>query len=72
MLLLQYRRLLQEQEPPCIPLLPVVKKDLTFINEGNKSTIDGLVNFQKMRMIAEQVREVSKMASTPYVRFSII
>jgi len=64
---LQYRRLLQEQEPPCIPLLPVIKKDLTFIHEGNKSTIDGLVNFHKMRMLSEQVREASKLAATPYV-----
>uniref|UniRef100_A0A8C4QKF3 Rap guanine nucleotide exchange factor 2 n=1 Tax=Eptatretus burgeri TaxID=7764 RepID=A0A8C4QKF3_EPTBU len=50
-------------QPPVIPLFPVVKKDLTFIHEGNDSYVDGLVNFEKLRMIAKEVRGVGRLAA---------
>uniref|UniRef100_UPI00358EF76C rap guanine nucleotide exchange factor 2-like isoform X2 n=1 Tax=Myxine glutinosa TaxID=7769 RepID=UPI00358EF76C len=50
-------------QPPIIPLFPVVKKDLTFIHEGNDSYVDGLVNFEKLRMIAKEVRGVGRLAA---------
>lgn len=49
-----------------IPFYPVVKKDLTFIHLGNDSKIDGLINFEKLRMIAKEVRALSNMCSSPY------
>ncbi len=55
-------------DPPVVPLFPVIKKDLTFIHEGNQTWADGLVNFEKLRMVAKEIRAVSKMASAPYVR----
>ncbi|KAA0709582.1 Rap guanine nucleotide exchange factor 2 [Triplophysa tibetana] len=61
----KYRNLLNNQnlQPPIIPLFPVIKKDLTFLHEGNDSKVDGLVNFEKLRMIAKEIRHVGRMAA---------
>uniref|UniRef100_A0A8D3A0E4 Rap guanine nucleotide exchange factor (GEF) 6 n=1 Tax=Scophthalmus maximus TaxID=52904 RepID=A0A8D3A0E4_SCOMX len=61
----KYRNTLSSQsmQPPIIPLFPVVKKDLTFLHEGNDSSVDGLVNFEKLRMIAKEIRHVVRMTS---------
>ena len=34
----------------------MVCKDLTFIDLGNDTRIEGLVNFEKLRMLAKAVR----------------
>ncbi|XP_077963127.1 rap guanine nucleotide exchange factor 6 isoform X5 [Gasterosteus aculeatus] len=61
----KYRNVLSSQsmQPPIIPLFPVVKKDLTFLHEGNDSSVDGLVNFEKLRMIAKEIRHVVRLTS---------
>ncbi|XP_076836928.1 LOW QUALITY PROTEIN: rap guanine nucleotide exchange factor 6 [Brachyhypopomus gauderio] len=61
----KYRNILSSQsvQPPIIPLFPVVKKDLTFLHEGNDTNVDGLVNFEKLRMIAKEIRHVVRMTS---------
>uniref|UniRef100_A0A1A8H2I1 Rap guanine nucleotide exchange factor 2 n=2 Tax=Nothobranchius korthausae TaxID=1143690 RepID=A0A1A8H2I1_9TELE len=61
----KYRNVLNNQnlQPPIIPLFPVIKKDLTFLHEGNDSSVDGLVNFEKLRMIAKEIRHVVRMTS---------
>ncbi|XP_063314289.1 rap guanine nucleotide exchange factor 2 isoform X7 [Pelobates fuscus] len=61
----KYRNVLNNQnlQPPVIPLFPVIKKDLTFLHEGNDSKVEGLVNFEKLRMIAKEIRHVGRMAS---------
>ncbi|XP_053156737.1 rap guanine nucleotide exchange factor 6 isoform X11 [Hemicordylus capensis] len=61
----KYRNILSSQsmQPPIIPLFPVVKKDITFLHEGNDSKVDGLVNFEKLRMIAKEIRQVIRMTS---------
>ncbi|KFV00186.1 Rap guanine nucleotide exchange factor 2, partial [Pterocles gutturalis] len=61
----KYRNILNSQnlQPPIIPLFPVIKKDLTFLHEGNDSKVEGLVNFEKLRMIAKEIRHVGRMAS---------
>ncbi len=53
----KYRNLVcgEDVQPPIIPFYPVVKKDLTFIHLANDSRVDGLVNFEKLRMIAKEV-----------------
>ncbi|CAO1435214.1 unnamed protein product [Diamesa hyperborea] len=48
-----------------IPFYPVVKKDLTFIHLGNDTRIDGLINFEKLRMISKEVRSLMDMCSSP-------
>ncbi|XP_076458916.1 rap guanine nucleotide exchange factor 2-like isoform X3 [Babylonia areolata] len=64
----KYRNLLNSEhiQPPVIPIFPVVKKDLTFIHLGNDSYVDGLVNFEKLRMIAKEIRHTANMASARY------
>ncbi|XP_069508634.1 rap guanine nucleotide exchange factor 6 isoform X3 [Ambystoma mexicanum] len=61
----KYRNILSSQSmhPPIIPLFPVVKKDITFLHEGNDSKVDGLINFEKLRMIAKEIRQVIRMTS---------
>ncbi|XP_060791811.1 rap guanine nucleotide exchange factor 6 isoform X3 [Neoarius graeffei] len=62
----KYRNILSSQsmQLPIIPLFPVVKKDLTFLHEGNDTYVDGLVNFEKLRMIAKEIRHVVRMTTT--------
>ncbi|XP_071952178.1 rap guanine nucleotide exchange factor 6-like isoform X2 [Antedon mediterranea] len=64
----KYRNLVNAEhvQPPTIPFFPITKKDLTFIHLGNDSEVDGLINFEKLRMIAKEVRFIMGMASTPY------
>ncbi|XP_048580801.1 rap guanine nucleotide exchange factor 6 isoform X2 [Nematostella vectensis] len=64
----KYRSLLNSEHvnPPLIPFFPVIKRDLTLIYLNNKSVVDGLINFEKLRMIAREVRQVSKCHSMPY------
>lgn len=45
----------------------MVKKDLTFIHLGNDSFVDDLVNFEKLRMIAKEIRHICNMCSARYV-----
>ncbi|XP_060559635.1 rap guanine nucleotide exchange factor 6-like isoform X14 [Ruditapes philippinarum] len=64
----KYRNLLSSQfvQPPTIPFFPVVNKDLTFIDLGNDSKVDGLVNFEKLRMVAKEIRHICNMCSPKY------
>ncbi|CAN9497757.1 unnamed protein product [Ophioblennius macclurei] len=53
-----YRLTVSKLEPPIIPFMPLLIKDMTFTHEGNKTFIDNLVNFEKMRMMANTVKIV--------------
>ncbi|XP_035225084.1 rap guanine nucleotide exchange factor 2-like isoform X2 [Stegodyphus dumicola] len=70
----KYRNLISSEhiQPPMIPFYPVLKKDLTFIHLGNDSYIDGLVNFEKLRMVAKEIRTVLSMCSAPYDLFNML
>ena len=50
----------------------MVSKDLTFVDLGNKSKIDGLINFEKLRMITKEIRELMSMCSANLDIFTII
>uniref|UniRef100_UPI0037E86689 rap guanine nucleotide exchange factor 3 isoform X2 n=1 Tax=Semicossyphus pulcher TaxID=241346 RepID=UPI0037E86689 len=65
-----YRLAVAKLSPPYIPFMPLLLKDMTFINEGNPSYVDKLVNFEKMRMIAKTVNIVRGCRSQPYVASS--
>ena len=47
----------------------MVKKDLTFIDLGNDTVIKegNLINFEKMRMVANVIRGLSKLSRGSYV-----
>uniref|UniRef100_A0A0K0FB67 Rap guanine nucleotide exchange factor 1 (inferred by orthology to a C. elegans protein) n=1 Tax=Strongyloides venezuelensis TaxID=75913 RepID=A0A0K0FB67_STRVS len=51
-----YRIFISKLTPPIIPFVPLLLKDLTFTHEGNKTYYTGLVNFEKMHMIANVLR----------------
>uniref|UniRef100_A0A7N9AMB9 Rap guanine nucleotide exchange factor 4 n=1 Tax=Mastacembelus armatus TaxID=205130 RepID=A0A7N9AMB9_9TELE len=61
-----YRLTFAKLEPPIIPFMPLLIKDMTFTHEGNKTFIDNLVNFEKMRMIANTVKIVRYCRSQPF------
>jgi len=63
----KYRNILLATEPPLIPFFPIFMKDVFFINDCNPSTVEnGLINFEKYRMINELVRMVEFYRSVPY------
>lgn len=65
--MMHYRREISTRTAPIIPFYPIVKKDLTFINLAHMTIADdGLVNFDKMRMISKEIRTIKNMASTAY------
>ncbi|CAH6788509.1 Rapgef4 [Phodopus roborovskii] len=61
-----YRLTAAKLDPPLIPFMPLLIKDMTFTHEGNKTFIDNLVNFEKMRMIANTARTVRYCRSQPF------
>ncbi|KAM4794780.1 rap guanine nucleotide exchange factor 3 [Rhinophrynus dorsalis] len=65
-----YRLAVAKLSPPLIPFLPLILKDLTFLHEGNRSTLDNLVNFEKMRMIAKTVHMFHSCRSQGYIPLS--
>ncbi|CAG7722816.1 unnamed protein product [Allacma fusca] len=64
----RYRALLSQSngQTPMIPFYPVVRKDLTFINEGNSTFLENLVNFEKMRMMSREIRQLVQMSAAPF------
>uniref|UniRef100_A0A671W9W1 Rap guanine nucleotide exchange factor 3 n=1 Tax=Sparus aurata TaxID=8175 RepID=A0A671W9W1_SPAAU len=43
-----YRLAVAKLSPPYIPFMPLLLKDMTFINEGNPNYVEKLVNFEKL------------------------
>ncbi|XP_074835082.1 rap guanine nucleotide exchange factor-like 1 [Carettochelys insculpta] len=60
-----YREALCRMKAPLIPFVPLILKDLTFVHEGSKTLLDGLVNLEKLHSIAEKVRTIRKYRSRP-------
>ena len=68
----RYRNLIQNSRAPMIPIYPMVSKDLTFTHLGNESRVEGLINFEKLRMLAKEIRLLSNMCSAPLDLFSML
>merc|ERR1719295_2209760 len=69
----RYRHLIQNSSAPLIPYYPIVSRDVTFIHLGNKTKVDGdLVNFEKLRMLAKEVRNLNNMCSAPLDLMSML
>ncbi|KAL4672860.1 hypothetical protein H8957_009212 [Semnopithecus entellus] len=60
-----YREVISKMKPPVIPFVPLILKDLTFLHEGSKTLVDGLVNIEKLHSVAEKVRTIRKYRSRP-------
>ncbi|XP_019851253.1 PREDICTED: rap guanine nucleotide exchange factor 6-like isoform X2 [Amphimedon queenslandica] len=56
--MVKYRELQRQTQPPLIPFFPIIKKDLTFLFDGNDTIVSGLINFEKLRMLSRQIRIV--------------
>ncbi|KND00621.1 uncharacterized protein SPPG_03749 [Spizellomyces punctatus DAOM BR117] len=64
-----YRDLLNAATPPIVPFLPIYLKDLTFMNDGNESKIGTerqMINFDKLRMMGNRVKDISGLARVEY------
>ncbi|KAJ6233373.1 ras guanine nucleotide exchange factor i-related [Anaeramoeba flamelloides] len=61
-----YRERLEKTEPPLVPYLGIFLTDITFISSGSPSTIDGLINFSKRKLL---YNVVSKIQDYQRVRF---
>ncbi|XP_033838161.1 rap guanine nucleotide exchange factor 4-like [Periophthalmus magnuspinnatus] len=61
-----YRLTVTKLEPPIIPFMPLLLKDMTFTHEGNRTYLDNMVNFEKMRIIANTIRQVRHCRSQPF------
>ncbi|KAI8913368.1 ras guanine nucleotide exchange factor domain-containing protein [Gorgonomyces haynaldii] len=61
-----YRDRLATATSPMVPFLPIYLKDLTFINDGNQNKIRGLVNVDKLRMMAGRVLEIIDLGESAY------
>uniref|UniRef100_A0A4W5RJD4 Rap guanine nucleotide exchange factor 4 n=1 Tax=Hucho hucho TaxID=62062 RepID=A0A4W5RJD4_9TELE len=67
-----YRLTVTKIEPPIIPFMPLLLKDMTFSHEGNKTFINNMVNFEKMRVIANTIRAVRHCRSQPFSKSQIM
>ncbi|XP_042303949.1 rap guanine nucleotide exchange factor 3 isoform X2 [Sceloporus undulatus] len=65
-----YRLAMAKLTPPIIPFMPLLLKDMTFIHEGNRTSVENLVNFEKLRMIAKAVRLVHHCRNHPNLPLS--
>lgn len=68
----KYRNLISNATPPMIPIYPMVSKDLTFIHLGNETKVEGLVNFEKLRMLAKEIRGLMNMCSANLDIFTLM
>lgn len=64
----RYRRLLEtaRDNPPLIPFFPMLMKDLAFMHEGNPTKVDGLINFDKLRMLTDELCRVESHGTNVY------
>lgn len=63
----RYRLTVAKMDPPIIPFMPLLLKDMTFSHEGNKTYMEGLLNFEKMHMIAQTLRTIRHCRSQPLI-----
>ena len=61
-----FRNKLHTLHPPCVPYIGVYQTDLTFIEEGNPTMCDGLVNWKKCRLQASIIVEIQTYQQAPY------
>eukprot|EP01105_Mastigella_eilhardi_P008336 TRINITY_DN2028_c0_g1_i2.p1 TRINITY_DN2028_c0_g1~~TRINITY_DN2028_c0_g1_i2.p1 ORF type:complete len:1497 (+),score=442.67 TRINITY_DN2028_c0_g1_i2:24-4493(+) len=60
------RQCLHNLRPPCIPYPGLYQTDMTFIEDGNKTFVDDLVNFAKCRLLATVILEIQQYQQAPY------
>jgi len=61
-----YRETLHSIGPPVVPYIGVYLQDLTFINDGNPNSIEGLINFRKRELIYRVIEEFQQYQQVSY------
>jgi len=61
-----YREALRTARTPVLPYLGVYLTDLTFIEDGNKDMMDGLINFRKRQLIYGIIADIQMYQQTRY------
>jgi len=61
-----YREAIHSTCPPLIPYLGIYLTDLTFIEDGNKDEVKGLINFKKRELIFSTIMEIQQYQQQPY------
>ncbi|EFA85172.1 Ras guanine nucleotide exchange factor [Heterostelium album PN500] len=61
-----FRSLIKDLVPPCIPYLGVYLKDLTFIEDGNNDSMDGLINWGKKKLVYNIISIIQSCQYIPY------
>lgn len=63
-----FRQYLKKTPPPIIPFFAIMLKDLTFINEANKTYFDdNMINFEKMQMYAASMHQFLHCRARPMI-----
>jgi hypothetical protein len=67
----EYRSVLKNANPPCLPYLGVYLTDLTFIEDGNSNYLDienrtDIINFEKMRRVSVVIEKIVIYQQQPY------
>eukprot|EP01120_Amphizonella_sp_Union-15-10_P012325 TRINITY_DN5451_c0_g1_i1.p1 TRINITY_DN5451_c0_g1~~TRINITY_DN5451_c0_g1_i1.p1 ORF type:complete len:588 (-),score=114.16 TRINITY_DN5451_c0_g1_i1:46-1776(-) len=57
--------------PPCIPYLGMYLTDLTFIEDANKDSTNGLINYAKRKLQSSVIMEIQQYQQTPYCLESV-
>ena len=51
----------------CIPFIGVFLSDLTFVESGNRSEVDGMINFAKRMKLADIINEIRLFQQQPFL-----
>uniref|UniRef100_A0A6Q2YB27 Rap guanine nucleotide exchange factor (GEF) 4 n=1 Tax=Esox lucius TaxID=8010 RepID=A0A6Q2YB27_ESOLU len=62
-----YRLTVAKLDPPIIPFMPLLIKDMTFTHDGNKTFTDSLVNFEKMVRLYLEVEMILQWKTTLFM-----
>ncbi|KAJ3441705.1 ras guanine nucleotide exchange factor a [Anaeramoeba flamelloides] len=61
-----YRKMLNSIEPPIVPYLGVFLTDITVISNSSSDKIDGLINFNKRKLLYNVVWKLQQFQKTPF------
>lgn len=62
----RYRAQIASLAPPIIPYIGTYLTDLTYIEDGNHSTVCNKINFTKREMISKVIRALMDYQQVPY------
>ena len=61
------RKKMNEASPPMLPYFGVFLKDLELVEEGNENMLHGLINWYKMELLGQIVRQIRMAQKRPFV-----